>query len=65
MMGGMWTGLLIVVGILVLVGVGQWWVTRPADRRQVDTRRGRAELEGRYGKDPSRLNDAGGTTPGL
>lgn len=55
----MWTGLGIVVAVVVVVAVGQWWVTRPSDRRQVDTRRGRAEIEARYGKDPSRLNDAG------
>ena len=56
----MWGGLLVVVGILVLVGVGQWWVTRPTDRRQVDTRRGRGAIEATYGKDPTRLNDVRG-----
>jgi hypothetical protein len=56
-MAGMWGGLLVVVGILVLVGVGQWWVTRPTNRRQVDPRRGLGEIEARYGRDPSRHND--------
>jgi hypothetical protein len=56
----MWTGLLIVMGILLLVGVGQWWVTRPTSRRPVDTSRGRAALEAEYGKDPTRLNDVRG-----
>jgi hypothetical protein len=56
----MWTGLLIVAGLLALVGVGQWYVTRPANGRQVDTNRGRSEIEGKYGKDPTRLNDFDG-----
>ena len=61
----MWTGLAIIVAILALIGVGQWWVTRPTDRRQVDTRRGRAAMEGEYGKDPTRLNDGGMNAPGV
>ena len=53
----MWTGIAIIVVFVGLVAVGQWWLTRPSDKRQVDTRRGRAEIEARYGKDPSRIND--------
>jgi hypothetical protein len=58
-MADMWTGLAIIAVVIGLIVVGQWWLTRPTDRRQVDTRRGRAEIEAKYGKDPSRLNDAG------
>ena len=45
--------------VLVLVGIGQWWVTRPTDRRPIDPRRARTADEAKYGKDPSRLNDTG------
>lgn len=55
----MWTGLLILVVIAALIGVGQWYVTRPSDRRPIDPRRARAADEAKYGKDPSRLNDTG------
>ena len=50
---------LIILGVAVAVGLGQWFVTRPAKSRQVDTGPGRAQIEARYGKDPTRYNDAG------
>jgi hypothetical protein len=53
----MWTGIAVIVAVIGVVALGQWWVTRPSDRRPVDTRRGRAEIEARHGKDPSQLND--------
>jgi hypothetical protein len=41
---------LVVLGILALIGVGQWWVTRPSKRRPIDTSQARAEIEAEYGK---------------
>ena len=55
----MWAGLAVIIVVFALIAAGQWWVTRPTTRRPVDTRRGRAEIEAQFGKDPSRLNDAG------
>lgn len=55
----MWTGLLVLVVLGGLVGLGQWYVTRPSDRRPIDPRRARASGEAKYGKDPSGLNDTG------
>ncbi|MCU1589940.1 MAG: hypothetical protein JWP11_1196 [Frankiales bacterium] len=39
---GMWTGLVILLGVGIAVGVGQWWLTRPTSRRPIDTS-GRAD----------------------
>jgi hypothetical protein len=38
----MWTGLVILLGVGIAVGVGQWWLTRPTSRRPIDTS-GRAD----------------------
>ena len=38
----MWTGALILLAIVVSVGVGQWWLTRPTNKRPIDTS-GRAD----------------------
>jgi hypothetical protein len=39
----MWAGILIVVAVILAVGVGQWWVTRPTSSKPIDTS-GRANV---------------------
>jgi hypothetical protein len=49
-MNAMWVGIGILVGLVALVAIGQWYVTRPTTRGVVDPSRARAELEAKYGK---------------
>jgi hypothetical protein len=48
-MDDMWIGIGIVVAVIAVIALGQWYVTRPTTRGVVDTRRGRAEIEATYG----------------
>jgi hypothetical protein len=49
-MHGMWVGIAVIVVVVASIALGQWYVTRPTTRGVVDTRRGRAEIEAKYGE---------------
>ena len=49
----MWFGLAVLLVIAAVVGVGQWYVTRPSKRHAIDPSRARAADEAKYGPNPS------------